>query len=58
VSYRVDDIKPQWKNAFRLKYNAGIVVIEISSDSPAAEAGIHSGDVIKEEINAGAIIEI
>ncbi len=44
----VDDIKPQWKNAFRLKDNAGIVVIEISPDSPAAEAGIHAGDIIKE----------
>ena len=44
----VDEITPRWANEFSLKDRAGVVVIEVAPNSPAEEAGLQAGDVIKE----------
>jgi len=44
----VDEITPRWANEFNLKDRAGVVVIEVAPNSPAEEAGLQAGDVIKE----------
>lgn len=50
----VDDITPQWKRQFGIKARAGVVVIKVAPDSPADDAGIEPGDVIR-EVNKKAI---
>lgn len=44
----VDDINPKWQRMFHLQDKKGVVVIDIIPASPADEAGIQSGDIIKE----------
>jgi serine protease Do len=44
----VDDIKPKWQRMFHLKDAKGVVVINIAPGSPADDAGIQTGDIIKE----------
>lgn len=44
----VDDIKPRWQNEFKIKDKTGVVVTEVAPGSPADDAGIQAGDVIKE----------
>lgn len=48
LGLKVDDIKPQWQAQFGLKEKTGVVVIDVASGSPADDAGIQAGDVIKE----------
>jgi len=48
LGMRVDDIRPQWQREFGLKDKSGVVVIDVTPDSPADDAGIEAGDVIKE----------
>ncbi|MCL5023770.1 MAG: DegQ family serine endoprotease [Nitrospirae bacterium] len=50
----VDDIKPRWKDKFRLKDTAGVVVVEVAPNGLAGDAGIQPGDVIK-EVNRRAV---
>jgi serine protease Do len=54
LGMQVDDIKPEWQREFDLRERTGVVVTGVSPDSPADEAGIKAGDVIK-EINRKAI---
>jgi serine protease Do len=44
----VDDINPKWQRMFHLQDKTGVVVIDILSTSPADDAGIQAGDIIKE----------
>jgi len=44
----VDEITSRWVREFNLKDRAGVVIIEVAPDSPAAEADLRAGDVIKE----------
>jgi len=44
----VDEINSRWVREFNLKERAGVVVIEVAPESPAAEADLRAGDVIKE----------
>ena len=44
----VDDINPKWQRMFHLKDKTGVVVIDILPASPADNAGIQAGDIIKE----------
>ena len=41
-------ITPKWSEAFGLMDKTGVVVTDVQSGSPADEAGIQTGDVIKE----------
>ena len=50
----VDDITPQWKRQFGIKARTGVIVIKVEADSPADDAGIEPGDVIR-EVNKKAI---
>jgi serine protease Do len=44
----VDDINPKWQRTFHLQDRAGVVVVDVISASPADDAGIQAGDIIKE----------
>ncbi len=44
----VDEITPRRVREFNLKDRAGVVIVEVSPDSPAEEAELRAGDVIKE----------
>jgi serine protease Do len=44
----VGNITPEWKNKFNLTASSGVVVTDIVSGSPAEDAGIQPGDVIRE----------
>lgn len=44
----VDNITPQLAHEFNIKDNAGVVVIDIEPNSLADDAGIETGDIIKE----------
>lgn len=50
----VDDVKPQWRKHFRLGETTGVVVVDVAAGSPADDAGIQPGDVIK-EVNRASI---
>jgi len=44
----VDEITPHWVQEFSLKDRTGVVIVEVLEGSPAAEAPLRPGDVIKE----------
>jgi len=44
----VDNIKPEWRNKYNITVTAGVVVTDVVSGSPAEDAGIMPGDVIRE----------
>ncbi len=44
----VDDLKPEWQKEFNLKERTGAVVTDVSPGSPADDAGIKMGDLIRE----------
>jgi serine protease Do len=44
----IDNINPRWRAEFKIRDRSGVVITDIAPDSPAAEAGLQSGDVIKE----------
>ncbi|MGD1076422.1 MAG: DegQ family serine endoprotease [Thermodesulfovibrionales bacterium] len=44
----VDDINPRWRDHYGLKDTIGVVVTGVDSGSPADDAGIQAGDIIKE----------
>jgi serine protease Do len=44
----VDEISSQWAKEFKLRDRTGVVVIEVTPNSPAEEANLQAGDVIKE----------
>lgn len=48
LGMRVDDIIPRWAHQLRIKDKNGVVVVGVAPNSPAEEAGIQVGDVIKE----------
>ncbi|MGC1403895.1 MAG: PDZ domain-containing protein, partial [Thermodesulfobacteriota bacterium] len=44
----VQDLTPEIAQGLGLKKSAGVVVTQVEPESPAAEAGLQSGDVIRE----------
>lgn len=44
----VDNINPQWKKQFAVRAHTGVVVTDVAPGSPADDAGIQPGDVIRE----------
>jgi serine protease Do len=44
----LSNITPQVMNEFRLRDKTGVIVVNVASGSPADDAGIETGDVIKE----------
>jgi serine protease Do len=44
----VDEVSSQWMKEFNLKDRQGVVIIEVAPGSPAEEANLQVGDVIKE----------
>ncbi len=44
----VDNITPMIMKELRLKDRAGVVVTDVASGSPAEDAGVQPGDVIRE----------
>ncbi len=48
LGLKVDDIRPRWQMQFGLKEKTGVVVLGVASGSPAEDAGLQAGDVIKE----------
>ncbi len=44
----VDNIKPQWRKKFAITVPSGVVVTDVVSGSPGDDAGIQTGDVIRE----------
>ncbi len=43
-----DNITPQFRKEYKTRENAGVAVVSVESGSPADNAGIQPGDVIKE----------
>jgi len=48
LGMKVDNINPRWQREFGIKDGSGVVVIDVEPDSPADDAGLQAGDVIKE----------
>jgi serine protease Do len=48
LGLQVQDITPEVAQALRLEDTAGVVVSHVEPDSPAAEAGIRRGDIVRE----------
>jgi serine protease Do len=48
IGITVDDIKPRWQREFGIKDRGGVVVVDVATNSPADDAGINIGDVVKE----------
>jgi serine protease Do len=44
----VQNLDPNLARQFRLRDNKGVVVVQVESGTPAAEAGIRAGDMILE----------
>ncbi|MGD0281551.1 MAG: DegQ family serine endoprotease [Dissulfurispiraceae bacterium] len=44
----VDDITPRWREKLGIKEKAGAVIVGVDPGSPAEEAGLQAGDIIKE----------
>ncbi|MBM4302490.1 MAG: DegQ family serine endoprotease [Deltaproteobacteria bacterium] len=54
LGLEVQNLNPALAQQFRLRDNQGVVVIQVESGSPAAEAGIRAGDLIL-EVNGVAV---
>ena len=50
----VQNLTPEMARRLRLKNDTGVVVTRVESGSPAAEAGIQTGDIIR-EVNRKAV---
>ncbi len=48
LGYVVEDISPRLQNQFGLRDRRGVVIIEVAPGSPADQAGLQAGDVIRE----------
>ena len=48
LGIRVDDITPRWRAELGIREKTGALVTNIASGSPADEAGLQAGDIIKE----------
>ena len=44
----VDNITPRWQKEFEIEDRTGVVVVDVVPGSPADDAGIQTGDIIKE----------
>jgi serine protease Do len=48
IGLRVENITPELARSLRLDNTKGVVVSRVTPDSPAAEAGVQRGDVVRE----------
>ena len=44
----VDNIKPEWARQFKLTVHSGVVITDVAQNSPADDAGLQAGDVIRQ----------
>ena len=44
----VDNIKPEWRRQFKITVPSGVVITDVAQNSPADDAGLQTGDVIRE----------
>jgi serine protease Do len=44
----VDNIKPEWRKQFKITVSSGVVITDVAQNSPADDAGLQAGDVIRE----------
>jgi serine protease Do len=54
VGIQADNITPDLRSEFGIKDKSGVVVVSVTDGSPADDAGIQAGDVIK-QINHQAV---
>lgn len=45
---KLDNLTPRWRRQFRITEESGVIVVAVEPGSPAFEAGIRPGDVVKE----------
>jgi serine protease Do len=45
---QVQDLQPEIKRRYKIEGNEGVVVVDVEPESPADDAGVFVGDVIKE----------
>jgi|RhiMethySRZTD1v2_1073278.scaffolds.fasta_scaffold06475_9 serine protease Do len=57
VGLRVEAITPELARSLRLDNTKGVVVSRVAPDSPAAEAGIQRGDIVR-EVNRQPVTDI
>jgi serine protease Do len=57
LGLEVQNLTPALAQQFRLRDNQGVVVIRVESGTPAAEAGIRSGDMVL-EVNGTAVATV
>ena len=48
LGLRVEQLTPEIAKYFKLSETSGLVIVEVAPGSPAAEAGLRSGDLIYE----------
>ncbi len=57
LGMQVDNVRPEWQKKFALREGTGVVVTGVSQDSPADDAGLKAGDVIK-EVNRKSVKDV
>ncbi|MGE3537138.1 MAG: DegQ family serine endoprotease [Candidatus Tectimicrobiota bacterium] len=57
LGLRVENITPEAARSLRLENTKGVLVSQVAPDSPAAEAGIRRGDVVR-EINRQPVTDL
>jgi serine protease Do len=57
IGLRVETITPELARSLRLDNAKGVVVSRVTPDSPAAEAGVQRGDVVR-EVNRQPITDL
>jgi len=55
LGLEVQNLNPTLAQQFRLRDNHGVVVVQVESGSPAADAGIRPGDLIL-EVNGEVVV--
>lgn len=57
LGLRVETITPEVAKTLKLESNKGVIVSQVAPDSPAAEAGVRRGDVVR-EVNRQPVLDM